>query len=76
MHFECDRYFVTYGDEPEQEVTVEEFMRAERRAGFNARQGMLATSGFMGYCEDMPIRGRIMFGELTDTTIARAFKPN
>ncbi len=33
------RYFITRGDSPEQEVTEEEFVRAEREAGFYNTRG-------------------------------------
>lgn len=40
------RYFVQYDGQDANEVTLEEFMAAERRAGFNGPAGRAATGGF------------------------------
>jgi hypothetical protein len=43
-----ERYFVKIDDKPEREVTAEEFVRAERDAGFHPKPGCgpFATAGF------------------------------
>lgn len=62
------RYFVKIDDCPEREVTAEEFVRAERDAGFHPKPGCgpFATAGFGVTRYDGPdgrrsINGRIEF---------------
>lgn len=63
-----DRYYVTHGTEPEKEVIKEEFIRAERNAGFRPKlpydhpdyMTTFATAGFMG----SGIAGRVEFKRL------------
>lgn len=49
-------YFLEYDGQPNTEVTMEEFIAAERRAGFNGPAGRPATGGFGA----PGVRGRIM----------------
>lgn len=63
-----DRFFVTLGTEPEKEVSKEEFIRAERNAGFRPKlcfdhpdyMTTFATAGFQGN----GIYGRMEFDRL------------
>lgn len=49
------RYFLRYDGQANIEVTMEEFMAAERKAGFNGPEGRPATAGF-----NAPgVRGRV-----------------
>lgn len=42
------RYFVSYRDRVEREVSGDVWRRAERAAGFSAPEGQNATAGFTG----------------------------
>lgn len=53
------RYFLTKGAAEEVEVTKEEFIQAERRAGFRPKSGDgLATAGFSS---SIGISGRVEY---------------
>jgi hypothetical protein len=52
------RYFVTFPDQPELEVSLTDWCRAERAAGFHGPEGHAATGGFSGN----GISGRITYG--------------
>lgn len=55
------RYLLTEGDGPEREVTAEEWISAERRAGFHPKPGLgpFATAGFGSTNPDL--HGRIEY---------------
>ena len=55
------RYYLTIGTQPEAEVTEEEFVRAERRAGFHPKPGCgpVATGGFGSGA----IKGRVDYSD-------------
>lgn len=57
----ADRYFVKIGKAKEREVSREEFIQAERNAGFVPKAGCgdVATAGFGFSQGDIEIRGRI-----------------
>lgn len=55
-----ERYYLTWGDAPEHEVSKQAFVRAERAAGFNntmGQPGEPATAGF----SNGPSRGRVEY---------------
>lgn len=65
-----ERYYLTLGDSPEQEVTKAEFVRAERAAGFRNTLGQPdepATAAFSGPVAGRPTSGRTRYvtGEVT-----------
>lgn len=55
-----EKYFITEGNTPEREVTQEEYVRAERSAGFHPKPGCgpTATASFSGKCGGQDISGR------------------
>ena len=59
------RYFVTFPGQPELEVSLEDWCRAERAAGFHGPEGHAATGGFTGH----GFSGRIEYERIADTII-------
>lgn len=56
---ERSHYFVQYGDEPEREVDAEEFIWAERKAGFYPEPGYRFATGGFETMSHGGIKGRI-----------------
>ena len=57
-----DKYFLRYEDEEEKEVTLQEWVSAERGAGFRPKgrdDGQPATAGFTSSGWGRSVRGRI-----------------
>lgn len=59
-----DRYFVNNDHRGEREVSLEEYIRVERSAGFNGPEGKPATAAFSAYGHgcDPKVTGRIEYG--------------
>lgn len=64
------RYWLRTKEDPWQETTENEFIRAERNAGFYPKSGNgVATGGFSSTRSN--VRGRVTYGEITAKTYPR-----